>query len=152
MKKFRICLLCITSLLMLAFVSYAWLTSTVELQQPFSATTVAQYFYSGDGSASSPYQIKTSKHLYNLTWLQNKGVFDNATVYFELIDDIDLSSDSSVTGAIPPIGTTEHPFTGYFNGNGHVISNLWVSSDENDWYEKPSSFTLEPGEARKTRN
>lgn len=40
--------------------------------------------------------------------------------------DIDLKSH-----AFTPIGTEEHPFTGTFDGNGHIISNLKIDS-END--------------------
>lgn len=51
-----------------------------------------------------------------------------------------LSGENNVSGAIPPIGTSSYPFEGEFNGNGAVIKNLWVSTDENDWYEKPSTI------------
>ena len=41
------------------------------------------------------------------------------------------------TGAIPPIGTRNEPFTGYFDGCGSTISNLWVSTRHDDWREHP---------------
>ena len=51
-----------------------------------------------------------------------------------------LNSDES--GAITPIGTDQYPFYGEFNGNGKTISNLWISSDYNDWKEKPPGAEL----------
>ena len=41
------------------------------------------YFYTGDGTISSPYEIVQPQHLYNLSRLQNLGVFSGKT-YFQV--------------------------------------------------------------------
>ena len=46
----------------------------------------------------------------------------------------------NTSGAVPPIGTDDHPFYGTFDGNGKTIKNLWVSSDPLDWKEKPIGY------------
>ena len=140
-------LLLIFSTLLLALLSFstAWLYSG-ETDHSFNGHVILGYFdpSSGTGeSADSPYVISSAKHLYNLSWLQNVGAFTKKT-YFELKGDVDmagcLSGIGVTSGAIPPIGTADHPFIGEFNGNGAIIQNLWISTDESDWYEKPASY------------
>ena len=41
------------------------------------------YFYAGDGSEEHPYEIVTPIHLYNLSRLQNYGIFPEKT-YFQI--------------------------------------------------------------------
>lgn len=105
------------------------------------ASSVSNYFASGDGTAEHPYEINQPIHIYNLTWLQSRGMFDAVKTYFELSADIDmagqLGGETGRTGAIPPIGTDLHHFVGSFDGNGHAIKNIWVSSNPDDWKEKP---------------
>ena len=48
-----------------------------------------------------------------------------------------MADENGRAGAIPPIGTADHPFTGYFDGCGSVIKNLWVSTKKDDWHEQP---------------
>jgi hypothetical protein len=48
-----------------------------------------------------------------------------------------MADENGRAGAIPLIGTADHPFTGYFDGCGSVIKNLWVSTKKDDWYEQP---------------
>ena len=43
--------------------------------------------------------------------------FENTLI--KLTDDLDLGSEEWI-----PIGTTDNPFNGAFNGNGHKINNL----------------------------
>lgn len=138
MKKFGACFLCLVILLSLCTTTLAWFVSGGTFMPPITATAVSHYFASGDGSKNNPYVITLPVHLYNLAWLQNKGVFDDATHYFQMDAEIDmLGANSSITGAVPPIGSSTHPFVGFFDGQGHTVSNLWVSSDPDDWAEKP---------------
>lgn len=115
-----------------------------QLTDAFAASSIVSYFAGGTGTETDPYQITMPKHLYNLAWLQNSGVFD-ATTHFVLKNDINMagsiSGQDTTGGAIPPIGTNENPFIGHFDGNGCVISNLWVSTDINDWKERPEGVT-----------
>ena len=108
-----------------------------------SATLSADYFAGGNGTQTSPFEINAPVHLYNLAWLQHKGVFSDGTYYFRLTSDVDMgASNSPITGAVPPIGSTANPFQGYFDGQGYTVSNLWVSSDPDDWQQKPESYDL----------
>ena len=95
--------------------------------------TIAEAYAGGHGTEENPYQIKTSKQLALLVQQTNEGAGGDA--YYELIDDINLKN--CITGGMvpwTPIGTTTHAFTGHFNGNGHVISNLYqnIADSESD--------------------
>lgn len=88
------------------------------------------YFDGGDGSEDSPYQIHDAQHFSNFAWLQYLGVFNkedengNITqVYFKLTDDIDMNGV-----ALPPIGTSDNPFVGNFDGDGYTISGVVTSN------------------------
>lgn len=76
-----------------------------QLTDAFAASSVVSYFAGGTGTETDPYQITMPKHLYNLAWLQNSGVFD-ATTHFVLNNDIDMagsiSGQDTTGGAIPP--------------------------------------------------
>jgi hypothetical protein len=111
--------------------------------------TASSYFESGDGSATSPYVITKPIHLYNLAWLQYLGYFNKVEndayqqVYFVLQDNIDMTSDESNNWTLPPIGTTDNPFIGSFDGNDYIISNLTVDNvlAEGHITRKPSTVT-----------
>ena len=129
--------------------SFAWLTDHTKAQhdEEFEATAISSYFGgSGDGStAEKAYLIQNATHLYNLAWLQNIGKISPGT-YFKLDNNIDmaglLNGTTQESGAIPPIGTDENPFQGHFDGQGKVISNLWVSTNPDDWKEHPDIAEL----------
>src|SRR5690606_18826435 len=60
--------------------------------------------------------------------------------HYTLLNDIDLAEYLSVTGGgyngakgWDPIGDAAHPFTGTFNGNGHVIRNLLIDREAEDY-------------------
>ena len=122
--------------------SLGWFSSGGD-EIDFEAHAISGYFESGTGTADDPYIISNAYHFYNLAWLQNLGKFTSET-HFELkegIGSIDvagqLDGTTGKSGAIPPIGSTQTPFIGHFDGNGVVIKNLWVSTDPADWYEQP---------------
>ena len=123
-------LLCIIIAVCTITTTFAWLVDQNNINPGISGGGFTGYFYAGDGKTpETAYQIKDPIHVYNLAWLQYMGLLnkdDNGNVkqlYFELVDDIDM------TGVVlPPIGTTENPFIGHFDGNGYCISNLTVSN------------------------
>ncbi|MGN1039920.1 MAG: hypothetical protein ACI4QL_00660, partial [Candidatus Fimimonas sp.] len=146
MTKLTALFLCFLLLFSLGSATVAWFALGGSFLPPISATAAANYFESGTGTKDDPFIISAPIHLYNFSWLQNKGVFNETdengkqiTHYFKLKNDIDMYNGSAVTGAVPPIGTTDQPFWGYFDGNGKTIANLWVSSDYNDWEQKPDN-------------
>lgn len=92
------------------------------------------YFDGGDGSKDNPYQINDAQQLSNFAWLQYLGVFNETDgagqikqVYFKLTADINMAGQ-----ALPPIGTSDNPFVGNFDGDGHTISNAVVSNRINE--------------------
>ncbi|MBO7303931.1 MAG: hypothetical protein J6V09_01745 [Clostridia bacterium] len=132
-------------------VSVAWLSAILKAQTDgdFAGSSMVSYFAGGDGTKTNPYIISSARHLYNLSWLQNMGFFDEKHPYFKVADANgnattinmagQLSSDG-VSGAIPPIGSINKPFKGEFNGNGSIIENLWVSTDPADWKRMPQGL------------
>lgn len=82
----------------------------------------------GDGSETNPYEIETLENLY---WISQNPAWWNA--YYIQTSDIDASSTTTWTSAegdgFPPIGTETDPFCGTYNGNNHIISNLYINKD-----------------------
>ena len=95
-------------------------------------TETAALFAGGAGTAEDPWQIATAEQL---DFIRN-----DLTAHYVLIDDIDLSgyenwmpigafqslSDAPEDAEIPH---PDYAFTGTFDGAGHTISNLTVSSE-----------------------
>ncbi len=136
----------ITSLSFVSLVttSMAWFTSLLQFQTAIDASSISNYYASGQGTEDDPYIITSPKHVYNFSWLQNSGAYPEKT-YFKLGNDIDMRGAltgflGQTSGAVPPIGTDQHPFIGSFDGQGYSLKNLWVSSDPLDWKEKPANI------------
>ena len=78
-------------------------------------------FAGGNGTEASPYQVATAAQL-------NK-VRDHLDKHFIQTADINLGVAPWNQGAgWVPIGDDDNPFTGGYNGNGHIISNLTITS------------------------
>lgn len=132
--------------LIIAFTAatFGWFSryNTIDFPNAYGGTAKAAYFASGDGSKNDPYKIKTAVHLYNFAWLQYLGYFNlnptlnngRAQSYFELADNVDMSILKS---ALPPIGTSQYPFIGGFNGANYRIYNLTVSNQKSDLTVRP---------------
>lgn len=84
---------------------------------------------SGSGTAADPFIITT---LDNLIWLSEKPNYWSA--YYSQRADIDASSSTTInSGAgFSPIGKTSTNFTGYYDGGGHVIKNLYINRGSQD--------------------
>lgn len=110
---------------------FAWFAgpgATVNLSLTGSA---GSYFAGGNGSEKNPFIISNAQHMYNLAWLNNTGRLVPDTKYYFKVADANGNPTEIDMGNIvlPPIGTTEHPFIGDFDGNGSQIINLKVSTD-----------------------
>ena len=86
----------------------------------------------GDGSEATPWELSEVGHL---VWLKdqcNNGGSKSKGVYYKLMNDLDLS-DTQTTWTYVPIGKTGdgNQFYGSFDGNGKVISNLYVKTSAN---------------------
>ena len=75
------------------------------------------------------YSISTAEELAKLALMTNKGLVGENTE-FVLANDIDLSGYSSGAGWTPIGNHYEKPFLAKFDGNGYVISNLYINSGE----------------------
>lgn len=88
-------------------------------------------FAGGSGTKEDPYQIATAGQLAKLAADINSGVVsvNYSGEYFRLTKDIDLSEH-----AWTPIGIGENgngkAFSGYFDGDGHSITGLYISEDD----------------------
>jgi len=84
----------------------------------------------GDGSSGNPYKIWDWEDLYNIR--------NDLDAYYKLMVNLDSSThdyddyaSSTANGGQgwDPIGTSEAPFTGNFNGNNKTISDLYIDRD-----------------------
>ena len=111
------------------------------------------YFFSGTGTEEAPYEIVTPVHLYNLSRLQNYGIFPEKA-YFRVghifneedgyqcidqttgdyVDVLDMAPffTNNPSMSIRPIGSESTPFHGTFNGNGIPIKNLKIAGYPED--------------------
>ena len=110
MKKslaaFLLCSFSITS-----FASGAW-----------DGTSVSSNFSDGNGTEENPWQINSPEQLAFLAQQVNSGTSYTGE-YFILTGDIDLNGKEWT-----PIGTSDDiSFRGVFDGNSHLISNLYVN-------------------------
>ena len=69
---------------------------------------------SGNGTDENPYRISSLLNWNQLTYNVNHNVEGYATAHYQLDVDID--------GVSTMLGTSEHPFSGTFDGNGHTIN------------------------------
>ena len=135
---------------------HAWLCDTANIPIAVTGNIRRSYFESGDGTSAQQYagselssdegcayEIKTPLQLYYFAWLQYLGFFNQPDGNTSAIDQVYfyLSADIDMTGyTLPPIGTTQYPFVGNFDGNGHTVSNLTVQNTES----ANSGFTDKP--------
>ncbi|AMC94042.1 hypothetical protein AOC36_08590 [Erysipelothrix larvae] len=82
-------------------------------------------FAGGTGTRSDPYQIETVDHL------DNVRKYLNQTVYFQLNNDIDLTTFlEDKPAGWNPIGTVKfNSFSGHFDGKGHSVTGLWFKQN-----------------------
>ncbi len=108
------------------FTGAGWDIGGIWYMNAYPALNVHYKAYSdGAGTAEDPYQIETKKEFLNFA-----GDTANYNKYFVLIADIDLSGEVFRRAVIAPNGAgagvtyTGTPFTGTFDGNGHIIRNI----------------------------
>ncbi|GHU96163.1 hypothetical protein FACS1894156_6870 [Bacteroidia bacterium] len=85
-------------------------------------------FCSGDGSPASPYEICSLEQLRSLS--QYPPLW---TKHFVQTADIDAAPTGTWNdnAGFSPIGYEGVPFTGSYNGKGHIISNLYINRTSN---------------------
>ncbi len=79
-------------------------------------------FAGGTGTSSDPYQIS------NAAQLQNMDL--NLSAHFVLINDIDAGETTgwNSRAGFVPVGNSSIQFTGNFDGNGYIISDLYINT------------------------
>ncbi|MFA5220370.1 MAG: GLUG motif-containing protein [Bacilli bacterium] len=77
----------------------------------------------GHGSVDDPYLISNPTQLNAIHFLSRWGT----NFHYKLVENIDLDGIYSMGEGWEPIGHTEVPFTGSFDGDGHTISNLCIN-------------------------
>jgi hypothetical protein len=106
----------------------------------------AQAWYKADGdTALESYAVNESVNFYEMAGVMEianqsglNGIRDNLSGYFILTNDIALTNgDGFDAQGWLSIGSYDTPFSGILNGNGHVISGLWINranTDRNNQY------------------
>lgn len=154
LRLFCLIVLAAVSALYIVPGAYAWFSNYKDRELNVTGNVRRTYFERGRGTADDPYVIARPLQLYYLAWLQDIGIFnqdiDNDgtidTVYFKLGNMNGQKANENMVidmsgFTLPPIGTTEYPFVGSFNGNGRTISGLTVSNDDTALSDMPSSIT-----------
>ncbi len=96
--------------------------------------TMANVWWSGEGTEQNPYQIKTAEDLKVLADHVNAG-YACENEYFKLMNDINLRGDFlDPIGGIKYYGFTQKggPFNGIFDGNWYTISNFRIFEGSNN--------------------
>jgi len=93
----------------------------VELNAVFREGT--SDFAGGKGTETNPYQVATAEQLDKV-----RNYLDS---HFKQINNIDLKIFNENDGW-KPIGNIDNGFTGVYNGNGYVISNLFINKNNDN--------------------
>lgn len=137
------------------------INSPVEL---IEGQSTSAYFYDGKGTEDNPYIITNRRHLYNLAWLQYIGQFNKSNesgvitpVYFKVATTDPVSgatttdtkyitpADIDCSGLVlPPIGTSQYPFVGIFDGNNSIIRNYTITDSSSDMTNIPNEIKNNP--------
>ena len=88
-----------------------------DANEPVLLAAIAGTQPSGSGTAADPYRITGAAEL---IWLRDAVNAGKANTCAELQQDVEY-----VDEVWTPVGTSENPYTGTFNGNGHTIS-VWL--------------------------
>ncbi len=127
-KKSIVIINLIVAILIAAFAigyAFAWMGKDLrDKNYKFGGSSASSYFAGGTGTQDDPYTITNKYHVYNLAWLQDTGRFGNDKYYFALDGDVQMDDMW-----VPPIGTDAEPFIGEFDGRGHTISGLKVTTN-----------------------
>ena len=108
----------------------------------FGQGGVTPYAPSGEGTEAYPFEVENANHLSWIASMVNSGT-DLAGMYFVQTADIDLSTVAQDLGeeGWEPIGgyhyvdglLTKVGFGGQYDGQGHVVSNLYINRPEADY-------------------
>lgn len=86
---------------------------------------------SGAGTVTNPYLIQSRADFDAFANPANAAVYWFTNKYTKLMCDLDLSGTTYTQAVIAP--TSGNPFTGVFNGNGHILSNVTINQPTKDY-------------------
>ena len=87
--------------------------------------TAADTEWAGTGTAADPYQITSAEELAGLAYASVGNTYSG--VHFKLLNNIDLAGHKW-----KPIGSAGSKFKGTFNGNGKIITNLYILAKDGE--------------------
>ena len=123
------------------------LVAAMVMPSTAQAQTITPVQPGGEGTASIPYLISTAEELYWFAGLVNgdasvciNGISQNRNAWAVLESDITVNSgvlkadgtladDVSSFAQWTPIGNSNYPYTGNFDGQGHTISGLYFNNN-----------------------
>lgn len=89
------------------------------------STFATEVIFEGNGTDESPYLIQNVEDIETLAELVNSGDEAYISSFYKLINDVSLAGINHT-----PIGTSEYPFSGAFDGGSYIISDLYINSSE----------------------
>lgn len=100
--------------------------------------SIANGFASGNGTKDDPYIIETAAQLAFLSTIEMGQYYRYYGKYYKLINDIYLNDvagwenwdQHAPSNVWSPIGSFKGHFNGFFDGDGHVISGVYINSSE----------------------
>lgn len=105
-----------------------------------TARTALVTFSGGTGTTEDPYKISSADELKAFAEKVNSGETGLCGILISNINlnpGITFKENGTYTGGIPaqwtPIGTNAKNYTGTFDGNGHVISGLYINNNDADY-------------------
>lgn len=102
-------------------IGYAYNEVSLETSAAITYPAVLPMAMDGAGTKESPYVVKTVADIQTIAQKSENGE-TFAGVHFELGNDLDLAAVSATSFA--PVGSTDAPFQGKFDGKGHTINNF----------------------------
>jgi hypothetical protein len=110
---------------------FSVMLAATSMAAPWDGVTVASSYAGGTGTSADPYLIGTAEQL---AYLSQQGATNTYTgVHFKLTADIDLNSFpwTPIGGASTSTTAPTVVFRGIFDGNNHVINNIYINTTTN---------------------
>ena len=98
---------------------FSFLTRAAMMLLAVMLTTIESWAMSGNGTKADPYRIWTTTDW--STFVSNVNSGTNASSYYLLVGDLTVTT---------MVGTSDHPFKGTFDGDGHTLTFDNVTIDE----------------------
>jgi hypothetical protein len=105
----------------------------------FYTYEIAPVPFDGEGTADSPFLLKTKADLITLSSAATTSGQRFAGVYLKMANDIDLELDKNFIGICCNAADAYNKFTGIFDGDGHTLHHLYIGGVA--WKVRPEDAT-----------